>query len=83
MKRRPLGLATIVLALLLLAGGTFVNYEALTEAYGSGPPYYSRSTNMDKWRDPLPELIVADILVSLAAGGLLWAGRRRLRGTSE
>jgi hypothetical protein len=83
MKRRPLGLGMIVLALLLLAGGAFVNYEALSEAYGSGPPYYSRSTNMDKWRDPLPELILADILVSLAASGLLWGGRRTLRGTGE
>lgn len=79
MKHRRLGMGLIVLALLLLAGAAFVNYEALTEAYGSGPPYYSRSTNMDKWRDPLPELIIADLLVSLAAGGLLWAGRRRLR----
>jgi hypothetical protein len=79
MSRRPLGVAMIILAVLLLAVVAFVNYEALTEAYGAGPPYYSRSTNMDKWRDPLPELLLADVVVALVAGGLLWAGARRVK----
>lgn len=26
----------------------WINFSALSEAYGSGPPYYSRTTNMDK-----------------------------------
>lgn len=44
----------IWLCMLLLLIFDFIN---LNEFYGSGPPYYSRSTNMDKWADPLPSLI--------------------------
>ncbi|MCB5205950.1 Hcp family type VI secretion system effector [Methylovorus mays] len=41
----------------------------LNEFYGNGPPYYSRTTNMDKWIDPLPSLIMINglfILILLA-----------------
>jgi hypothetical protein len=66
-------------AALLLAGAAFVSYEALVEAYGSGAPYYSRTTNMDKWRNPLPEIVFADLLVAAVAGVLVWSGARKLR----
>ncbi|MEI5999502.1 hypothetical protein H3V53_20495 [Paraburkholderia bengalensis] len=33
----------------------------LLEAYGSGPPYYARTVNMDKWQNPLPALAVIDL----------------------
>lgn len=48
-------------ALLLI--GIWINFEVLVDAFGSGPPYYSRSVNMDKWTNPLPYLIPADVLV--------------------
>lgn len=40
----------------------WINFSALSEAYGSGPPHYSRTTNMDKWVDQLPYLIPVDLL---------------------
>jgi hypothetical protein len=66
-------------AAFLLAGAAFVSYEALVEAYGAGAPYYSRTTNMDKWRNPLPEIVLADLFVAAVAGVLVWAGARKLR----
>lgn len=62
-----------LLALVLVAAGVWMNYDALNEAYGSGPPYHGRTTNMDKWGDPIPGLLVLDaVLLVLAAalGGL-------------
>ena len=32
------------------------NYTIVTEFYGSGPPYYGRTKNLDKWSNPLPIL---------------------------
>jgi hypothetical protein len=58
----------------------FVDYTLLKEAYGSGPPYYGRSVNMDKWMDPLPVVIWFDVIVAVIAGGLCWLwlrGQRR------
>jgi hypothetical protein len=40
----------------------WINYINLTEAYGSGPPYYNRTTNMDKWSSPIPFLIVVNLI---------------------
>ncbi|WP_322041873.1 hypothetical protein [Paraburkholderia sp. J67] len=42
------------------------NVINLNEAFGDGPPYYSRTTNMDKWTDPLPVLAVLDALAAIA-----------------
>ena len=54
-------------------------YLALSEAYGSGPPYFGRTENMDKWKDPVPYLVVFD-LVCVAAAALLWRiGKQLLR----
>jgi len=64
-------------AIILACGLVWLNYTILSEAYGSGPPYYSRSTNMDKWVNPLPVLIPVDAL-ALAAVAILFQ-RRRLR----
>lgn len=41
----------------------WINFSVLSEAYGSGPPYYSRTINMDTWVDPLPYLIPVDLLL--------------------
>lgn len=40
----------------------WLNYSLLIDAYGSGPPYYGRTINMDKWSDPIPFLILVDII---------------------
>lgn len=44
-----------------------INYYSLIEAYGSGAPYYSRTTNMDKWSNPIPYLAILDsVMVAIA-----------------
>nr|WP_309690726.1 hypothetical protein [Armatimonas sp.] len=45
----------IFLFLIFVLGGT------LDESYGSGPPYFSRTVNMDKWSDPTPQLLYFSI----------------------
>lgn len=74
------------LALLLLALGVGWNWMMLTEAYGSGPPYYGRTTNMDKWADPLPWLGIIDLVLLAVIGLLIWAARHasaRTRTTAK
>jgi hypothetical protein len=65
--------ASVVLLAFVVAIAA-LNVINLNEAYGSGEPYYSRTTNMDKWTDPLPALATVDgAAVLLVAGGfLLW-----------
>lgn len=79
MRARSVAILMFVLAILLLAGVAFATYEALAEAYGAGPPYYSRTTNMDKWSDPLPDILFADIIAAAVAGVFVWVGARKLR----
>ena len=64
----------VILSGLAIAVLIWFNYASLIEAFGSGPPYYSRSTNMDKWSNPLPLLIPLDIIICTAVYLLL---RRR------
>ncbi|MDR5813403.1 MULTISPECIES: hypothetical protein [unclassified Caballeronia] len=52
------------------------NVLALTEYYGDGPPYYSRTTNMDKWTNPIPLMTVVDSIGALIIGGILYLMRR-------
>ncbi|NML29675.1 hypothetical protein HHL14_02355 [Paraburkholderia sp. G-4-1-8] len=67
----------------VLAGGVLFAFIAavivfnainLNEAYGRGEPYYSRTTNMDKWSDPLPILAAVDgaAVILIAGGVFLW-----------
>ena len=65
------------MAIVIVGGLIWFNYASLSEAYGSGPPYYSRTTNMDKWVNPLPVLIPLDAL-AFAAMALIFR-RRRVR----
>lgn len=60
-----------ILAALVLAAATFMSYEALVEAYGSSSPYYSRTTKMDKWTDPWPEVVLIDLMALTAAATLI------------
>ena len=78
MSGKGAGILLLALGLLTLAGAAFVNYEALAEAYGSGPPYYSRTTNMDNWSDPAPELLIGDVVALFVSGILIRVGLRKL-----
>jgi hypothetical protein len=53
------------------------NMVVLTEAFGSGPPYYSRTTNMDKWSNPFPWLVPFNAIFVFAALVILRASRGR------
>lgn len=59
-----------VLFLLLSAGlaafAIFVTYDNIVGAFGSGPPYYSQTTNMDKWQNPVPYLVGLDLIILVA-----------------
>lgn len=70
-------LAGVVSLALVVAVAAF-NVINLNEAYGSGEPYYSRTTNMDKWSDPLPVLAVVDgvAVIVVAVGFFLWRRTR-------
>lgn len=57
----------VLVALGLVGLAAYINVQSLVEAYGSGPPYFGRTTNMDKWSDPLPGLLLLDALVLLIA----------------
>lgn len=72
-------------ALALLGFVGWLNYHELGEAYGSGPPYYGRTTNMDKWANPLPGLLMLDAVALLvgAAGIQMFRRRRQERDAVE
>jgi hypothetical protein len=58
----------------------YVNFDNLVGAFGNGPPYYARSTNMDKWGNPIPFLIAFDAVAGLIAvllGRWSWRVLRR------
>ncbi|AOJ78899.1 MULTISPECIES: hypothetical protein [Burkholderia] len=69
MRKRPLrisiGMALLIAILLTCA----FNAISLNAAYGDGPPYYARSTDMDKWTNPLPlpGMVDGAMLVVIAA----------------
>jgi hypothetical protein len=67
----------LICALAFLGLVAWLNYDALTEAYGSGPPYYSRTTNMDKWHNPLPGLVAIDAIALLVVAAAVAMFRRR------
>jgi len=64
---------------LLVLVGAIVAFNAinLTEAFGNGPPYYGRTTNMDKWSNPLPVLAGVDALGVLAVAAYVYFLRRK------
>jgi ABC-type multidrug transport system permease subunit len=49
----------------IVTAAAWINYTNLNEAFGSGPPYYGRTTNMDKWTNPIPTLMLIDIVAAL------------------
>lgn len=71
-KNRSLRMAFGVTLLALVALIVAFNVVNLAEAFGSGPPYHGRTTNMDKWSNPLPVLAVIDALGVLAIAAYLY-----------
>lgn len=79
MTKTHQGLLSCLAAAACVLIAVVATYLALSEAYGSGPPYFGRTENMDKWKDPVPYLVVFD-LVCVAAAALLWRiGKQLLR----
>ena len=71
-------LSWIVLAVTLVMVAAF-NYTNIEEAYGSGPPYYGPSTNMDKWIEPLPVMAAVDVATALLVATLIYMLLRKHR----
>ena len=65
-----MGYISIAIVVLIAA---YIDWVSLTEAYGSGPPYYGRTVNMDKWSSPVVSLVVVN---SFAVIGILVAWRK-------
>lgn len=55
----------LLVALTVLGFAAWLTYDQVIEFYGSGPPYFGRTTNMDKWQNPLPMLVGLDALAVL------------------
>jgi len=72
MKQSILRLIILTISILIVIACIYINYINLIEAFGSGPPYYDRTTNMDKWSDPIPFLVALDLAVIAIFGGLIW-----------
>jgi len=75
-------LRTIVLGsgISLLALCIHVNYVSIVEYFGSNAPYYGLTTNMDKWHNPVPFLILVDVIVLGLLGILSWVYVRLKKG---
>lgn len=58
----------LIIGLCFFAFLTWFNVDTLREHFGSGPPYFSRTTNMDKWTDPRPGLVMIDVPALLMTG---------------
>jgi hypothetical protein len=56
---------------------SWLSYDSLREAFGSGPPYYGRTVNMDKWHNPIPGLVMLDGLALLMGAAAVQLYRRR------
>lgn len=58
----------LIIGLCFFAFLIWFNVDILREHFGSGPPYFSRTTNMDKWTDPRPGLVMIDVPALLMTG---------------
>ena len=76
MRTTILSKVVVIFAVLLICFVAYINFQQLTEAFGSGPPYYSRTTNMDKWTNPIPYLLIID-LMTIGIIYLMWTCRSR------
>ena len=75
-KNRSVRIAVGAGLLVLVVAIVAFNAINLTEAFGNGPPYYGRTTNIDKWSNPLPVLAGVDAVGVLAIAGYVYLLRR-------
>ena len=64
-------------ALCFLGFVSWPSSDSLREEFGSGPPYYGRTVNMDKWHNPIPGLVMLDGLALLMGAAAVQLYRRR------
>lgn len=55
----------IAACIVLVSFVGYINVDSIIWNFGDGPPYYGRTTNMDKWEDPVPTLLAIDISVAV------------------
>lgn len=67
----------LFISLCFLGFVSWLSYDSLHEAFGSGPPYYGRTANMDKWHNPIPGLLMLDGLALLMSAAAVQLYRRR------
>ncbi|MDN7603718.1 hypothetical protein QZM68_28575 [Burkholderia gladioli] len=80
MTRRHLKIALGLIVLIIVFLTVAFNMLNLQDAYGDGPPYYGRTTNMDKWESPFPMLLPVDAVVIVLLGVYaIWLRRTRSR----
>lgn len=65
MNKRVLSLVCVAATVVVLALAAYVTATNLIEVYGSGPPYYGMTTNMDKWESPVGFLVALNALALL------------------
>ncbi len=73
----PVRIARTILVLAFLFVVVWLNAVTLIGAYGSGAPHYGRTTNMDKWTDPLPWLLPLDLVMIAAVLASIYRNSRR------
>ena len=64
-----------VFFVIIVATDVYVSYQALSEAFGAGPPYFSRTTNMDKWSDPTSFVVLLNLISLTLLAGLYFLRR--------
>jgi hypothetical protein len=76
MRKRLNRLLTAFALLIVLSLVAAFNVININEAFGDGPPYYARTTNMDKWSNPLPVLAIVDATALALTALLIYRVRR-------
>ena len=74
--KRLMSYACFAASITLIAVLAWASYGVILESYGSGPPYYGRTTNMDKWTNPVPGLLAIGLPGLVLAGGLAYLALR-------
>ena len=77
--RRTLSVIAGCLATLALIGGLLRTRATWLEYYSDGPPYYGRTTNMDKWESPVMDLVTTDAIHLALLVGFATIARRLWR----
>ena len=82
--RRIFTVISLCAAIALIGFATYVNIDNLVGAFGNGPPYYGRTTNMDKWANPIPFLMFFNLIViGITYFVIRWALRTLKQGRMQ